>query len=92
MGQYDANVERQRMFLQAEKWAEQPKGIHLHSMSSMWYDNRPSDTENGHVMDIEYNGGWIDRHKNNKLIHTFGKRMSREELIDAYGRAEADAR
>ena len=46
----------------------------------MWYDDRPQDTADGEsVMDIEYNGGWIDRHKDGEVIHTFGQKMSRED-------------
>ena len=92
MGQYDARVEEQRRFLLADEWAEQPKCLHAHSLNSMWYDNRPQDTKNGGVLDIEYNGGWIDRYKHDKLIHTFGKRLNREELLDRYNRSQADAR
>ena len=41
-------------------------------------------------MDIQYNGGWIDRHKNGSIIHTFGKKLNQKELLDAYTRAMAD--
>ena len=47
MGQYDDKVEKQRLLLLAEKWAEGVKTIHAHSISSMWYDTRPQDTEDG---------------------------------------------
>ena len=56
----------------------------------MWYDDRPEDTENESVTDIAYNGGWIDRHQGGKVIHTFGKKFSRSELIDAYEKANAN--
>jgi hypothetical protein len=36
------------------------------------------------VTDIEYNAGYIERFQNGKLIHTFGKKMSDEELLNAY--------
>lgn len=90
MGQYQGLVERQRLLIKAEEWAIQPKDVHIHSISSMWYDDRPEDTENGSVTDIAYNGGWIDRHKNGRVIHTFGKKFSRSELIDAYEKANAN--
>jgi len=93
MTQYEDRVELQRQKLAAEEWANGVKCIHAHSLSSMWYDDRPQDTADGEsVMDIEYNGGWIDRHKDGEVIHTFGQKMSREELIDAYGRVETDRR
>ena len=58
----------------------------------MHYDDRPQDTDGKSVMDIEYNGGWIDRHQDDKVIHTFGKKMNREELLRAYGRVQSDQR
>jgi len=62
MGQYDDRVEKQRNKLAAEEWAKGIKSLHAHSLSSMWYDNRPQDTENGKgVLDIEYNNGLIKR-------------------------------
>lgn len=90
MGQYAERVERQRKLLKAEKWANVPKSLHAHSMNSMWYDDRPQDTKNSGVMDIHYNGGWIDRHKNGSIIHTFGEKLNQKELLDAYTRAMAD--
>ena len=57
MGQYEGLVERQRLLIKAEEWAIQPKDVHIHSISSMWYDDRPEDTKNGSVTDIAYNGG-----------------------------------
>ena len=86
MTQYGNTVQRQRLLLEAEKWAECVKNIHCHPLSSMWYDDRPQDTNNGkeHVMDIEYNSGIIERSKDGKHLHTFGKRKTGDELIDAY--------
>ena len=92
MSEYSELVERQRVLIAAEKWALSVKSLHAHSMNSMWYDDRPQDTDGKSVMDIEYNGGWIDRHQDGEIIHTFGRKMSREELIDAYGRVESDVR
>ena len=47
MGQYDEIVERQRQKIAAEDWAAKVKAIHAHSLNSMYYDNRPEDTEDG---------------------------------------------
>ena len=47
MTQYDDTVERQRTLLEAEKWSVGVKAIHAHSISSMWYDDRPQDTSEG---------------------------------------------
>ena len=36
MTEYDNAVERQRVLLEAEKWAEQPQSIQVHGLTSMW--------------------------------------------------------
>ena len=89
MSQYSELVQRQKILIEAEKWALEVKSLHAHSLSSMHYDDRPQDTDGKSVIDIEYNGGWIERWQNEEHIHTFGKKFSREELIDAYGKSQA---
>tara|TARA_B100000927_G_scaffold262381_1_gene233237 strand:- start:98 stop:382 length:285 start_codon:yes stop_codon:yes gene_type:complete len=90
MGQYDDKVERQRILLEAEEWANGVKEIHAHSMNSMHYDNRPQDTEDGKsVLDVSYNSGLIKRKLEDGSIVYFGREMTTDELIDAYGRAKA---
>jgi hypothetical protein len=85
MGQYDYKVERQRILLEAEKWSTGVKGVHAHSLNSMWYDNRPQDTENGKgVLDIEYNNGLIKRQLANGEEVLFGEKLAGDALIDAY--------
>ena len=85
MGQYDYKVERQRILLEAEEWADGIKGLHAHSLNSMWYDNRPQDTENGKgVLDIEYNNGLIKRQLANGKEVLFGEKLVGDALIDAY--------
>ena len=86
MTEYDNAVERQRVLLEAEKWAEQPQSIQVHGLKSMWYETEESkiDFENGHVTDTTYNSGLIERTQNGKLIRTFGYRMTGDELIDIY--------
>ena len=61
MGQYADKVEQRRIEIEAEEWAKGIKGIHAHSISSMWYDNRPQDTDGKGVVDIEYNNGKVVR-------------------------------
>ena len=92
MSQYSEVVEEQRLLIAAEEWAVGVKSLHAHSSSSMHYDDRPEDTDGKSVMDIEYNGGWIDRHQDGEVIHTFGKKMNRVELLRAYGRVQSDQR
>ena len=86
MTEYDNAVERQRVLLEAEKWAEQPQSIQVHGLTSMWYETEESkiDFENGHVTDTIYNSGLIERTQKGKLIRTFGYRMTGDELIDTY--------
>ena len=88
MGQYNDRVERQRILLEAEKWAKDVKCMHAHSLKSMWYDTRPQDTEDGKgVLDIEYNSGLIKRTTHDGSIVYFGKELKGDELIDAYTRS-----
>lgn len=87
MTQYDDRVERQRLLLEAEKWAQSVKDIHVHGLSSMWYDDRPEDTADGeYVTDTAYNSGLITRSKNGKIIHTFGEALEGDALLDSYAR------
>lgn len=85
MGQYDDRVEKQRNKLEAEEWAKGIKSLHAHSLSSMWYDNRPQDTKDGkYVTDMEYNDGSIRRTLSNGDTIILGKALSGQALIDAY--------
>tara|TARA_B100000902_G_scaffold300835_1_gene288503 strand:- start:659 stop:937 length:279 start_codon:yes stop_codon:yes gene_type:complete len=92
MTQHSEIVEQQRLLIAAEKWAVGVKSLHVHSSNSMHYDDRPEDTEGKSVTDIEYYGGWIERWQDNQHIHTFGKKMGRKELLEAYGRVQSDQR
>ena len=86
MTQYDDRVQYQRDLLEAEKWSDQPKYVHVHYLDSNHYDTRPQDTKEGTVTvtDTAYNSGIIVRTKNGKHIHTFGKKLKGAELVDAY--------
>ena len=87
MGEFYYRVQRQRLLLEAEVWAKGVKNIHVHSLNSMWYDDRPQDTENDKsVTDTEYNNGIITRYQNGKHIHTFGEELTGDALIDSYMR------
>ena len=87
MGQYKDKVERQRLLLEAEKWAEGVKDIHVHSMNSMWYDDKPEDTANNkNVTDTTYNSGLIKREQDGKVLRYFGKKLTGDSLIDNYVR------
>ena len=85
MTQYTKDVEDHQIRMDAIEWSKGVQTIHGHSLSSMYYDTRPQDTEGGKsVTDIEYNNGTIKRYQDDKLIHTFGKPMNNEELINAF--------
>jgi len=92
MTQYKQAVNKQRLLLEAEKWAESVKSLHVHSLNSMWYDNRPQDTENNtSVTDIQYNSGLIERKlSNGKTVH-FGAKLQGEELIREFVRTTSPA-
>jgi len=89
MSEYDSVVERQRLLIEAEKWASGVRSLHAHQLNSMAYDDRPQDTEDGGVQDIEYNNGLIVRSKDGKVIHTFGEKLEGESLLQAYTRGRA---
>jgi hypothetical protein len=84
MTQYDELVERQRQAIEALEWAQGIKCVHIHQLKSMWYDDRPQDTDNGNVTDIQYNSGVIVRSKNGKNFHTFGEAKTGNALTDSY--------
>lgn len=87
MGQYDDRVQRQRALLEAEEWAEQVKSIHVHSITSMWYETAESKKDielNGAVCDTEYNSGLIVRERDGKQVCTFGIRKTGDALLDIW--------
>ena len=86
MTQYEDVVERQKILLEAEEWAKGIKSIHLHRISSMWYDNRPQDTEAGYVTDTQFNDGHIKRELQDGSVVILGKRLTGEELVWEYHR------
>ena len=87
MTQFDDRVEKQRLKLEAEKWANGIKCLHAHKLKSMWYDDRPQDTDESPVMDIQYNDGRIRRtiNKTGEVVW-MGEQIKGEELVHAYTR------
>ena len=86
MGQFDDRVTKARMRLEAEEWAQGVKSIHSHSISSMWNDNRPQDTEAGYVIDTQFNDGHIRRELQDGSVVILGKRLTGEDLVWEYHR------
>ena len=89
MTEHNEVVSQQKLLIEAEEWAKVPKSIHVHSLKSMWYDDRPWDTEVGKVMDIEYNNGLVVRKKYGETIHIFGEEKTGQALVDLYCRGGA---
>ena len=85
MTQYRQSVEEQRIRHEAEIWANGIESIHAHSLSSMWYDNRPQDTQDGKcVTDVTYNDGHVERKLSSGEIVILGERLTGKELMEAY--------
>ena len=87
MGEFDLRVQRQKVLLEAEEWADGVKSIHVHGITSMYYETAESKADilkNGYVTDTEYNSGLIVRERNGKEVCTFGIRKTGDDLIDAY--------
>ena len=85
MTQYNDRVQKQRDLLKAEEWAKQVKSLHAHSLSSMFYDTRPQDTEDGKsVMDIQYNSGLVERKTHDGYTVYFGEELKGDKLLDEY--------
>ena len=89
MTQYDERVEMVRQRQAAEEWAGGVKCLHSHQLKSMWYDDRPQDTDDGSVMDIQFNDGRIKRTiiKSGEVIWMNGsKQLTGEDLVYEYNR------
>jgi len=85
VSQYNDRVEKQRQKIKAEKWASGVKSIHAHSVSSMHYDNRPQDTENGNsVLDVEYNDGSVKRTTANNKVVMLGNPLKGDALLNEF--------
>lgn len=87
MTQYNDRVERQKLLLEAEEWATGIRDIHMHSITSMWYETAESKAEllkNGPVTDTTFNNGLIERTRGDTLICTFGLASVGDDLLDKY--------
>ena len=82
MTEYSDMIEWKRKQLLAEEWAKGVQHIHVHSMKSMWYDNRPQDTDSGSVIDITYNDGTIERElKSGEIVYMVENKLTGKELV-----------
>ena len=90
MTEHKEKVIRHAMLLEAEDWSKGVSGIHVHSLSSMWYDDHPEDTENQTVTDTHYNDDTIVRTVDGKVVRTFGEALEGNDLIDAWSKANQE--
>ena len=82
MTEYSDMIENKRKQLLAEEWARGVQHIHVHSIKSMWYDNRPADTDNGNVIDTTYNDGTVERQlQNGEIVYMVENRLTGKELV-----------
>ena len=82
MSQYNDRVEKQRLKLEAEEWAQGVKSIHAHSLNSLFYAD---DRNDGSVLDIQYNDGSVKRTiASTDEVVMLGKSLRGEELINEY--------
>ena len=92
MTEYSEAVERQKILIEAEKWAKEINQIHCHSLTSMNYDTVETKEElikNGPVTDTTYKSGLIIRTRNNKEVCRFGIERTGDDLINWYGRSNS---
>ena len=84
MTEFNDKVEKQRIRIEAEKWANGVKSLHAHSLTSLAYDTRGDD---GSVLDITYNDGSIKREiQSNNQVVWLGEKLTGEDLLQAYSR------
>jgi|ETNmetMinimDraft_18_1059904.scaffolds.fasta_scaffold04626_6 hypothetical protein len=86
MTEYTEVVDKQRLIIEAEKWAKMPSQIHAFNTidTAVWYDTRRTD---GRVIDTHFNDGRIERElrPSGKKVK-MGKKMSRSRLIHMFTR------
>ena len=97
MTQYEEQVEKHRLKMEADEWGKGIKDLHAFNSdeTSMWYDKEPDENgkRDGRVIDIRFNNGIIERtisETGEKYI--IGKRMKRKELESAFSRARSSMR
>ena len=87
MTEFNELVAEVKLRIEAEKWAKGVRSLQAHSLKSMWYDDRPQDTDNGSVMDVHYNDGSIQRTiQSTGETVIMGKQLTGEDLVYEYSR------
>jgi|TARA_B110000908_G_scaffold171988_1_gene236943 hypothetical protein len=85
MTEFTKEVEEHRVAMEAMEWSNKVACLHGHSLNSMYYDNRPQDTENNQsVTDIEYNNGTIIRELSDGTKIVMVEGVHGKELVSRY--------
>lgn len=84
MTQFTETVEKRKLMIKAEEWAKETDWLHAHRLKSMWYDNRPEDTDDNYVIDVGFKSGLIERTLANGEVIYFGEKLEGEDLLNAY--------
>ena len=91
MTEYSDIVEKQRAILAAEEMRDTVENLHVHSLNSMWYDNRPQDTENDQmVTDITYMDERIERTLSDGTIILMKQGLKGEDFVRKVQRVQQD--
>ena len=91
MTEYSDIVEKQKAILAAEEMRDIVENLHVHSLNSMWYDNRPQDTENDQmVTDITYMDERIERTLSDGTIILMKQGLKGEDFVRKVQRVEQD--
>ena len=89
MTEYSEMIEKQRKLLKAEKWAAGVKSLHAHRVTSMWYETRPYDMQDGSVLDTIYNDGTVERRlPNGGLVFMENEKLTGDSLIHEWEKYE----
>ena len=82
MTQFKQLVEAQRQLLEAEKYRDELISSHTHKLKSMWYESRPTDTDEGYVTDYQYMDGRIERTLANERAEELIKKYEQEKKYE----------
>ncbi len=91
MTEYSDAVEKRKMEMAYEEYADGVKQIHCFNTNDtrVWYDDREPE---GKVMDIEYNDGRIRRQLEDDTVIWIGQKKKKWQIKDEMKRVWADMR
>jgi len=91
--EYTALIKKYEKMIEAEEWVKGCTGMHMHGLSSMWYETEETKKHfdnGGMVTDCSYPDGHIERFQNGKLIHIFGEKLEGDALLEVYLDSKTD--